>query len=896
MARSFFNRSALALSVMAAVAIVPGFWVRAAPPTKGKPPAKQTQAKPAKPSKEAAKPSGGAAKSPANAKGTAAETSDAAGIAFFERKIRPVLVEHCYSCHSQSAEKLKANLYCDSRDAMLSGGDSGPAIVPGNPGKSLLIKAVQWTDQDLQMPPKTQLPPAVVADLTRWVQMGAPWPADRRKDDVAALPPQPDRWAQSKATHWAWQTVRPVQPPAVKDSAWPRSDVDRFLLARLETQGLRPVGDADRVTLIRRVTYDLTGLPPRPDDVVAFAGDKSPNAFEKVVDRLLASPQFGERWGRHWLDVARYSESTGSTRNYPYQHAWRYRDYVIDAFNADKPYDQFITEQLAGDLMPGGDAAETNERLIATGYLAMGVKDLNERNRDKFVMDNVDEQIDTVSRSLLATTIACARCHDHKFDPISTAEYYQVAGIFRSTEILSGLKNRQGGGNRAYEDGAGLIRLLESGPSNARTTPAESKVSRDQQLADLQAKLQNGQARIRQMMSDAGLKPEKAEAKKLGKSNPALLKKVAALRQELQSIKAEIARLEAGDKTDAAPADKTAALAIGVRDAGSPADCRINIRGDHDNLGAAVPRGVVGVIQGPSIKPIASDESGRLQLAAWIASPQNPLTARVMVNRIWHHLFGAGLVRTMDNFGTTGETPSHPELLDHLADRFVQDGWSVKKMIRSLVLSRAYQLASSHDARNYQADPGNTLVWKHSLRRLDAEEVRDAMLFVGQSLDLSRPAGSPVADLPAVELRENRRGSAIDRSGGNHRSVYVPVVRSLVQPMMDTFDFAEPTMVTGERDVTTVATQALFLMNNEFSLQQSRRLAEMLLQDSSIGNDDARLDHAYGWTLGRSATAAEKARAMAYLGEFSAGNATRADAWTSLVQALIASAEFRYVQ
>jgi cytochrome c553 len=848
---------------------------------------------------------------------------DSASIEFFERKIRPVLVQNCYQCHSATSEKLKASLYCDSREGMLKGGDSGAAIVPGKSAQSLLIKAIRADDKDLQMPPKTKLTAQQIADLTRWVDMGAPWPA-AKKGAGPAVAGKPgwtaeERYAELRKSHWSWQPVKTVQPPSGSSgtgAAWATTDIDKFVLAKLEEQGLKPVGDADRVTLIRRVTFDLTGLPARPEEIIAFVADKAPDAYEKLVDRLLASPAFGEKWGRHWLDVARYGESTGSTRNYPYHHAWRYRDYVIDAFNTDKPYNQFIQEQVAGDLLPAKDAAQRNERLIATGFLAMGVKDLNEKNGDKFIMDNVDEQIDTMSRSILATTIACARCHDHKFDPIPTEDYYKIAGIFKSTEILSGVKSRKGGGGKEYKDENALIRLASvpaAGASVASPIPAQpaakGPASRSEQIQTLTAKLEDLQGEMRKLRAELGIEAGgKENAKQLAKKNPAKFEAMLAKRKEAQELRAQLDALQGGQQVAAKKAAAAAptpslaeGVAIGVKEAGRAVDCRVNIRGDHDNLGAAVPRGFISLIKVPSVPAIKSSESGRLELAMWLSSAENSLTSRVMVNRIWRHLFGEGIVRTVDNFGSTGEDPSHPELLDYLAKQFTtRDGWSVKKTVRSIVLSRTYRLAPTFNDANYQVDPANTYFWRHAPKRLEAEQIRDSLLAIGNSLDLTRPLASAVAHLGDTEIREGRRGASFDNTGGTHRSVYMPVVRAMVAPMMDVFDFAEPTMVTGDRDVTTVATQALFLMNNPFTIEQSHRLADRLLADSSIGNDGVRIDHAYGWTLGRSATQGEKTRALGYIEAFVKeadrdDSKTRADAWTSFVQALVASAEFRYV-
>ncbi|HZK80411.1 MAG TPA: DUF1549 domain-containing protein, partial [Humisphaera sp.] len=384
----------------------------------------------------------------------AAAPADAGGIEFFEKRIRPLLSQQCYKCHSATSEKLKANLLLDSRQAALQGGDTGPAVVPGHPETSLLIEAVKYTNDDMQMPPKTRLSASAVADLVKWVQMGAPWP-----QEAVAANPKPSgpvgptaNYERLRREHWAWQPLHDSPPPSVKETGWPRNEIDRYVLAKLEEKGLAPVADADKRTLIRRLTFDLTGLPPTPEDVESFVADTEPNAYAKRVDRLLASHSFGERWGRHWLDVARYAESTGSSRNVPFNTAWRYRDYVIDSFNADKPYDRFISEQVAGDLMPARTPAEHNAHLIATGFLAIGVKDLNEKDRIKYLMDNVDEQIDVTTRSIMALTVACARCHDHKFDPIPTADYYALAGIFRSTEILSGVSKRNKGGKKKGYD------------------------------------------------------------------------------------------------------------------------------------------------------------------------------------------------------------------------------------------------------------------------------------------------------------------------------------------------------------------------------------------------------------------------------------------------------------
>lgn len=385
----------------------------------------------------------------------AAAEPDPAKIEFFEKKVRPILVGHCYACHSAET-KPAGELRVDDRNGLLTGGNSGPAVVPGEPEKSLLLKRVTLEGKRRMPLEGAQLTEEQIATLTTWIKDGAVWPTLRVSVSVGKLNPE---YEQLKKEHWAWQPLTSPKVPDVKDSAWPQTDVDRFLLAGLEAKNLKPVADADKLTLIRRVTYDLTGLPPTPAEIDAFLQDTSPTAFEKVVDRLLASPRFGEQWGRHWLDVARYGESTGPSRNIPYPHAWKYRDYVIDALNADVPFNRFVLEQIAGDLLPAADDAEANRLRIATGFLALGVKDVNQRFKIRFIMDNVDEQIDVVTRSILALTVSCARCHDHKFDPIPTSDYYSLAGIFTSTEIAAGLRNQMGGSGLAYYVPDMLVRL-----------------------------------------------------------------------------------------------------------------------------------------------------------------------------------------------------------------------------------------------------------------------------------------------------------------------------------------------------------------------------------------------------------------------------------------------------
>ncbi len=745
-----------------------------------------------------------------------ARDGDEGQVKFFESKVRPVLVQHCHKCHSAQAEKVKGGLRLDSREAMLKGGATGPAIVPGQPERSRLLLAVRQTDEDLQMPPKSKLSDAAIADLAAWVKMGAPWPAEAKP--AAAAEPAARAGAdydRLRKEHWAWQPLRKAAPPAVRDASWPLDDLDRFILARIEEKGLAPAGPADPWTLLRRLSFDLTGLPPSPEEAEAFAKDPSPAAYEKAVDRLLASPRFGERWGRHWLDIARYGESTGSTRNFPYPYAWRYRDYVIKSLNEDKPYDRFLREQVAGDLLPGAN----DDSKIATGFLVLGSRDLNERNSEQYLMDSIDDSIDALGRAALALTVSCARCHDHKFDPIPTADYYALAGIFKSSLFLPGLSNR--GGKNSYYVPDLLVPLGGAPPPAPPAAPAR------------------------------GRKPMQA-------------------RQQ-----------------PAAP-DAGRSVAMGVAE-GRPTQARIYPRGDVDSPGAAAPRGVLTLLK-PAVAPDPK-ASGRLQLADWLASRENPLTARVMVNRIWRHLFGEGLVPTVDNFGATGEKPSHPELLDHLALRFMED-WSVKGMIREVVLSRTYRLSGEGRAANLEVDPGNRLLWRSAQRRLDAEAIRDAMLAASGKLDLRPPAGSAVQQLPPnQQIGQGRNNPTFTAVDGSHRSVYLPIVRDYVPDFLEVFDFAEPSTITGRRDVTTVATQALMLMNSRLVLDQSKALAERLLA-ASLPDDAARVEAAYLRALSRPPSAEERARALRFV---AAAGASRPLAWSGFAQALFASAEFRYL-
>ena len=796
------------------------------------------------------------------------------GVAFFEKSIRPLLVEHCYACHSAGAKRLRGGLHLDNEQGWLRGGDLGPAVKPGDPEESLLIAAVRQEDEQLKMPPKGKLSAAEIALLTRWVAMGAPAP----RGDTA---PQASRGAevdiQRGREFWAFRP--PVDPPVpdAADSSWPRTGLDRFVLAALEAKGLAPAPAADRRTLIRRATFDLTGLPPTPEEIDAFLADDVPDAFARVVERLLASPQYGERWGRHWLDLARYADSNGLDENVAHGNAWRYRDYVIAAFNGDKPYDQFVLEQLAGDLLPtaaGDPPAVRHERLIATGFLALGPKVLAEPDERKMEMDIVDEQVDTVGRTFFGLTLGCARCHDHKFDPIATADYYGLAGVFKSTRTMETFKKVA----KWYENS------LATAPDLAR------KAAHDQTVAARKKTIADRIAAANEELRDEG-----GDGFDLPKMPERLYPE--ATRAELKRLRDELAALE--KSAPEMPA------AMGVSE-GQVADTPILVRGSHLTPGPIVPRRVPQVLAATEPPRFGATQSGRLELARWLVAPDHPLTSRVMVNRIWRWHFGQGLVTTPDNFGALGSGPSNPPLLDWLAHRFNASGWSIKAMHRLIMLSSAYQMASDDNTRAAQVDPENRLCWRMNVRRLEAEAIRDALLAVGGSLD--RRMGGSLLTVKNRAYFFNHTSKDATTYDSPRRSVYLPVVRNHLYDVFQLFDYADPSVTSGDRATTTVAPQALFMINGDLVLQAARDLAAGLL--ARPGRDDAgRIVRLYENAYGRPPAAAESRRAAAYLERFARALETenianhtndadspRLGAWQALCQVILASNEFVFMR
>jgi cytochrome c553 len=780
------------------------------------------------------------------------------GTAFFETRIRPVLATHCYECHSREADQAKGGLRLDDRAAVLRGGDSGPALVPGDPDASLLLRAIRHEDPDLEMPPrKARLPEAVLADVARWIAAGAP---DPREPGPAPAPESADR----SRSHWSFRPPAPPPLPEPKRRDWAWRDLDRFVLATLEAHGIDPSPDADAATFARRLAFDLTGLPPGPDAARQAAED-----LPAYVDALLASPAFGPRWGRHWLDVVRYAESNGKEANLIHPHAWRYRDYVIDAWNRDVPYDRFLTEQLAGDLLPAEDDADRARLLVATGFLALGPKSLAEQNPAQFSADVADEQIDALSRAFLGLSLACARCHDHKADPVTMSDYYALAGIFRSTDTRYGTwvdseSNR----------GGHLIRLPDL-PGQLIPNRSLSKAEVEKlraQLARLEAEEQAGRARAEQAAREGrDLQGEFNEM----------------LREALRILWTRgpiVGRLETVDaEGNALP------LCMGALEAETKVHSPRYERGDLAHPAETVPRAVPALFGLSTEGPVPEAASGRLELARWITDPGHPLTARVLVNRVWTHLFGAGLVETVDDFGRTGAAPSHPELLDHLAVRFRDGGGSVKGLIREIVLSRTYRQASGWRAEPFAQDPDNRLLWRMSKRRLDAEAIRDAMLAASGELELAPRPGSLVAKLEvqSAAMIPFNRELPEDLDGSTHRSVYLPVLRDQLPDVLRQFDFAEPSLVTGRRERTNVPPQALYLMNSAFVRARAAAVAERLLAEASTDGD--RIRAAYRRCLGRAPDPEELRLVHAFL----AAVPDPDQGWPDLCQALLASADFR---
>jgi cytochrome c553 len=804
------------------------------------------------------------------------------GLQFFEKHIRPVLVSKCYKCHSTQSKEPKGGLLLDTREGIRRGGESGKAVVPSNLDDSLILEAIRF--EGLEMPPKEQLSKDVIAKFEQWVQMGAPDPREGKSAPIR-------RKIDFKKSREFW-SFKPVKKPEVPngDKTWSKNPIDQFVLKKLRAKDLKPVADAKPNVLCRRIYFDLIGLPPTPDEVAEFEKAFKNNADKAVnglLDRLLKLPQFGERWARHWLDTVRYAESTGMERNYTYPQAWRFRDYVIDAFNSDKPYDQFIKEQIAGDQLQHNSPAERKQHFVATGFLALGPKSLNDNNKEKFAMDVVDEQIDVTTRAFIGLTASCARCHDHKFDPIPQSEYYALAGIFRSTETFFGTSG--GGGNR---NAARLLAVSDSSVSPVQVQGARGK--KQTGTAAIQKKLIAQKRRLKQVQ---------AQIKKNPKLAGRLKKSVDRTKAQIARFEKQLAAAQPKPKSKNTSSQSKSELVMGVMDRNAPADTQLRVRGDPNDRGDTIARGFLTIGSVGHVPEIDTKLSGRLTLADWITQEDNPLTTRVAVNRIWQHLFGRGIVRTINNFGANGDRPTHPELLDWLATEFRSNGWSVKTAIRQIMNSRTYRLASSNDEKALAVDPDNNLLWKANHRRLEVEAMRDAMLFASGQIDLKPEQGSIVARVGNGNVGRTLQPSQFV-SKTNKRSVYLPIVRGALPEILKIFDFPEPSIIAGSRDVTTVATQALFMMNSDFVITQANELAARVLAEDM--DDAQRVQRTYEITLSRQPTDDEVQMVLKYVAETATSLGSTEDkknsdelkkqAWAAFAQAMFGSAEFRYIE
>ena len=798
-------------------------------------------------------------------------------LAFFEKRIRPLLIERCYECHSAASKEIGGSLLLDSRPAIVKGGDNGSPIVPGDPETSLLMTAVSHKNADLKMPPKQKLPDTEIADLAAWITMRAPDPRT-----TSTVRPRKTIDVTEARTRWPFAPIVAPPVPAVRDSKWPRGEIDRFIRTAQEAKGLDPVGDAERRVLIRRATFDLIGLPPTPDEVTTFVDDAvdTPSAFAKVVDRLLESPHYGERWGRHWLDVVRYADTAGDNSDYPIPQMIKYRDWVIDAFNRDLPYNQFIRDQLAGDLLESD--VDRNQHIIATGYIALARR-FGSRVDDYPQHLTIEDTIDNLGRAFLGLSMSCARCHDHKFDPIGTDDYYALYGIFQSTRY-------PWPGIELEKKQRDLVPLVPSDVVDVATRERKAK------LAEFDAELKR---------LDEEQKSENDDQKK------EIDKRIGSTKRQRDDL-----------NNSPLPFETAYAVTEGKR----IENARIQVKGNPEKTGDEVPRRFLSVLGGQTLPP-DEKSSGRRQLADWIASPDNPLTARVMVNRIWLHHFGQGLVPTPNDFGKQGRPPTHPELLDWLSRRFIESGWSVKTMHRLMMNSRTYQLSSvgwtpspssSSELRDgghatvkpeegraerpsYETlDPNNDLLTHFRRRRLEAESLRDTLLVLSGQLE-SGPGGlHPFPPQKDWNFTQHKPFKEVYAS--NRRSVYLMTQRIQRHPYLAIFDGPDTSASTSMRGTSTTTLQALYLLNDTFVHDQAKHFAAHLEQAAPITSD--RLDLTHQLALGRPITSTERTAAESYLVQvkerLAAANVPAGQhdplAWQSYMRAIFLLNEFVYVE
>ena len=775
---------------------------------------------------------------------------------FFESKIRPILVDHCYECHSAGASELGGGLLLDSQHGITKGGDTSPPVIPMDPDSSLLMTAIQYSKSDLQMPPAGKLADQEIQNIRTWIEMGAPDP--RSENTVATL-------KAKKAIDWDkardFWSLRPLSSPTVPTSAdadWALSDIDRFVFEGMKQNGLAPSADTSRASWIRRATYDLAGLPPTPEQIDAFLADASVDAYATVVDRLLASNEYGERWGRHWLDVVRYSDTAGDNSDFPIPQMIKYRDWVIDAFRDDMPYDQFVHEQLAGDLLPSTSNEDAHRKWIATGYVA-NARRFGSRVDDYPTHLTIEDTLDNVGRAFLATTINCARCHDHKFDPVTAEDYYALYGVFNSTRYpWPGIELEQ-----KQRDLVPLVSAAEA--EQAKQLRAVEQKPLDEEVKSLE-----------QQKKDLGKEASDADKKHLEE----LIKKA---RDEAESNAKKPLPFE---------------LAYAVGEAKKIADVPIQIKGDPNKVGEVAPRHFLTVLGGHRLAE-SDRTSGRLQLAHWITDRENPLTARVMVNRLWLYHFGRGIVPTPNDFGRQGKPPSHSALLDWLAVRFMDSGWSTKSMHRLIMLSRVYRMNSIPSAQARESDPSNTVLSHFPRLRLDAESIRDALLMLGGNLDSTRGPTHPFPPQSQWKFTQHNPFKAVYET--NHRSVYLMTQRIQRHPFLAIFDGADPAVSTPSRPVSTTPLQALYFMNDPFVHKQAAGFAERVLSQDQDRDD--RLRYAYRMALGRIPTTAEvesSARLLDSIGLALAASNSNAkevesQSWQSLLRSVFRLNEFVYL-
>ncbi len=800
---------------------------------------------------------------------------------FFEKNIRPIFARHCYACHSEKSGKREGGLTLDTPEDWMRGGETGPAIVAGDPQKSLLLEAVRYQSAELQMPPSKPLTTAEIQFIETWIRSGARAPSTMESRTVT----NPSDPLEGRK-HWAYQPISTSIIPSPIDDGRERNAIDRWIAHGRAQRGLKAVRRTDVITLAKRLSFQLIGLPPGDQKLLELANDPTEWAIEQFVDELLASPEFGRRWGRHWLDLARYADSNGLDENFLFREAWRYRNWIIDAINQDIPFDRFLLEQIAGDLLPYQSIDQRDRQRIAAGFLVVGPKVLLGIEPERQQMDIADEQIETVGRAVLGQSLGCARCHDHKFDPFPTKDYYALAGIFTSTQVME--QRYMLGQQRVMERLQGLGETgdnLDDAYEQYWRQHPEKKTKRDKVKSALDILIRQNECEIQQrLISDPDLFAD--DVKLPGVNTDARL---AAQRKWFDELEREVAN-----------APGIPARAMIPMDSSNVKDESVRIAGKFNEHGSVVPRGFLTVLteQGESMPP---NQSGRQELARWLCDTTQPagwLMARVQVNRVWHHLMGRGIVRTVDDFGRMGEQPSHPELLDHLAHDWIQNGMSLKSLVRSIVLSETFALSTVSDHDNETIDADNTGLWRAHRRRLEPESLRDAMLDAAQQLHLGWTESTVhyLGD-QATAVGQNlvRRRTDIP-----FRSIYLPVIRNDLPELFDTFDFANPQSTTGARPITNVPTQSLFMLNDESVMHAAKGIARSILDES---NDHHRqqLIHRLYWRIVQLPPTEEESRLAGLFLEKSLEKMPGSDreslesALALAAHALLASSRFQYL-